>query len=278
MKRSSRVEVEVGLHLRVEVHGPEKAASAVVLVHGFMGSAASWGDLPQRLSADRRVVVPELPGHGGSDRPTAPSMYRVPRIARMLQRVAVAVDADDADWLGYSMGGRIVLAGAAEGVLSPRSLILESTSPGLETEALRAARRTADEALAGRLEQGRLERFVDDWLQLPLFSSLALLPDAVRERERRLRLSNDPVALAAALRGGGTGMQRSYWSALAALSCPSLLLTGDEDRKFSALADRMSAMMPDARRGRIAGVGHAVHVESPSAWQDAVERSLSLSG
>lgn len=266
--RSHRLEVDDGLHLHLVDHdGGASVAPPLVLVHGFMGSTESWGDLPARLSRRRRVIVPDLPGHGRSDRPRSPDRYGVPEIAGALARMAEGLHLGAADWLGYSMGGRIVLGGVAEGLIDPRRLILESASPGLETEAERTERRAADERLARRLEVEGIEPFVEDWLARPLF---ATLPPEVRQRAGALRRANDARALAACLRGGGTGAQRSYWRDLARLEVPTLVLTGGRDAKFTRLGDRMAAALSAGRRESVPGAGHAVHVEAPADWERAV--------
>lgn len=268
------VEVEPGLELRVECRGRRAAGHPLVLVHGFMGSAAAWGGLPARLARRRPVIVPDLPGHGGSDAPHDPEAYAVPRVALMLGRLARTLGVPEADWLGYSMGGRIVLAGAAEGALSHRRLVLESSSPGIAADEDRAARRRLDEARAAELLDDGLEAFVAGWLDMPLFASQRRLPEAVRAAERARRLAGDAVALAACLRGGGTGCQPSYWSALEGVAAPTLLLTGGADAKFEAVADAMAGRLPGARRTTVLGAGHAVHLETPGAWLDAVEAFL----
>lgn len=261
--------------MRVEFREGTATRETVVLVHGFMGSAVAWGDLPDRLARRCRVVVPELPGHGGSDAPHDPAVYAVPRLAAMLGRLAHHVDAADAVWLGYSMGGRILLGAVAEGVLSPRHLILESASPGLATAAERSERRRLDEVRAASLEGGGIEAFVDGWLTLPLFATQRRLPADVRERERARRLAADPRALAACLRGGGTGSQPSYWSDLGTLPVPTLLVTGALDEKFRRLAAEMAVRLPRGRSWAVEGAGHAVHLEAPDAWLRAVESTLS---
>lgn len=267
MKQVGRVEVDEGLHLGFEVHGSDSSHPPLVLVHGFMGSAASWDDLPERLARRRRVIVPDLPGHGRSDRSVTPADYRVPRMAALLGRLAEHLRATGADWLGYSMGGRIVLAGVAEGSIAPRRLVLESSSPGLEQASDRAARCADDEALALRLETEGLAPFVDDWLRRPLFSTL---PAAARARARAVRIGNDPQALAACLRGGGTGSQRSYWEDLGRIQAPTRILTGGRDLKFTALGRRMADALPQGTLSTLAGVGHALHAEAPARWMAEV--------
>lgn len=260
-----------GVGLRAAVHGDPTPNPPLVLVHGFMGSAAGWGPLAARLAARRQVIAPDLVGHGGSWAPSDPAEYAVERVAERLARLAEALGASGADWLGYSMGGRILLAGVAGGVIRPRRLILESTTPGLEGEAERAERRAADEDRARRLVRDGIEPFVDGWLGGPLF---ATLPGAVRPRARAVRLGNRPEAMAAALRGGGTGSQPSQWPHLARITVPTLLITGDLDRKFTRLAHRMAAALPHAVPVSVAGAGHAVHLEVPEQWLEATEAWL----
>jgi pimeloyl-ACP methyl ester carboxylesterase len=61
-----------GSRLRYLVAGE---GDPLVLVHGLGGSAANWLALAPLLSPGRRLIVPELPGHGGSSPlPAAPSL------------------------------------------------------------------------------------------------------------------------------------------------------------------------------------------------------------
>ena len=82
---------------------------------------------------------------------------------------------------------------------------------------------------------------------------------------------NDPRSLAAALAGLGTGTLPSLWSDLGQLQLPVLLIAGERDTKFVDIARRMSGSLPDVRIAVVPDVGHAVHLEAPDAWADAVE-------
>ena len=168
------------------------------------------------------------------------------------------------------MGGRIALAGA---VLRPgrvSGLILESASPGLPGENERRARRRADDALAEGILRGGMEAFVDHWMGLPLFATQGKLPPKIREANRERRLKNNPEALAACLRGLGTGAQPSFWDDLPGLRVPTLVLAGEEDQKFSTLARRMAEMMQGSELRLIPRAGHSIHLENPFAWLAAV--------
>jgi 2-succinyl-6-hydroxy-2,4-cyclohexadiene-1-carboxylate synthase len=256
------------LRLFAEVRGD---GEPILLIHGFTGSAAAWGeDLLGGLAQAHRVIAVDLLGHGKSEVSSRPERYQVQELLQDLSQVLDALDIEKARWLGYSMGGRLALAGA---VLTPSrvsSLILESASPGLGSEGERKARRRADEALAEGILRGGMEAFVDHWLGLPLFATQGKLPSNVRARSREQRLQNTPEALAACLRGMGTGAQPSFWESLGDLSVPTLLMAGEEDGKFTGVAERMAARIPDATLRLIPKAGHAIHLENPFAWLAAV--------
>lgn len=260
-----KVKVADGLRLRVEERG---RGPATLLVHGFTGSVEAWGEsiLDGLVAAGRRVVAVDLPGHGRSDLPAGPRRVTMERLVDDLTAVLDALNLDRADWIGYSMGGRIALGAA---VLRPERvdrLVLESASPGLETEKERRARRERDEALARRILDGGIAPFVDEWLALPLFRSRERLPEETRRAERERRLRCDPRGLAAALRGVGTGSQPSFWADLAHLDAPTLLLAGADDPKYQALAEGMAELLPRAEVAVVAEAGHTTHLEAPAEW------------
>lgn len=242
----------------------------VLLLHGFTGSSRSWPTpLLNELSRKRPVLAVDLPGHGDSPAPS-PSDRSFPDTLDALVRLLDAEGMACADWIGYSMGGRIALAGALTYPDRVRRLVLESASPGLATPRARELRRSRDEALARRIEEGSMASFVDFWMELPLFASQKRLPEAVRHAGREARLRQAPRALAESLRALGTGTQPSYWPHLTRFPKPVLLLTGALDRKFEEMADRMGEALPAARRRTVPEVGHAVHLEAPAAWLEAV--------
>jgi 2-succinyl-6-hydroxy-2,4-cyclohexadiene-1-carboxylate synthase len=142
--------------------------------------------------------------------------------------------------------------------------VLESASPGLATEAERAERVRSDEALASRIEQIGTEAFLDEWEALPMFAG---------ERARPARVAHRASGLASALRVLGTGAQPSQWDGLAEVG-PSLLITGERDAKFTAIAAKMETMMPRALRRTIPGAGHAPHREAPEATARALATFL----
>jgi pimeloyl-ACP methyl ester carboxylesterase len=82
----------------------------IVLVHGLGGMASNWRLVAPELAADRRVIVPELPGHGGS----APleEAQNIDPYADAVLAVADAEDAVPAPWVGHSLGALVGLRAA----------------------------------------------------------------------------------------------------------------------------------------------------------------------
>jgi len=243
-----------------------------VLLHGFTGSSAAWGDaVVDGLSgAGLPPVLVDLPGHGRHRGDAAPDSFTLEATLAEVE----AAGTWPADVVGYSMGARLALHFAANHPPKVRRLVLESGSPGLATEPERAARREADEALAGRILDQGVERFVEEWEAQPVFEARRALPAETRARQRALRLLNDAGSLAASLRGVGTGALPSLWEALPGIDVPTLLVVGELDRKFVDIAREMSEALPDAHVVVVPGAGHTVHLERPAAWVEAVASFL----
>ncbi|HEX6673499.1 MAG TPA: alpha/beta fold hydrolase [Actinomycetes bacterium] len=243
------------LNTVVEGSGPR-----VVLVHGFTQTLASWEPLAGRLRQRWRVVRADLPGHGGSGAVRAD----LPGAAALLGEAGLGA------YLGYSLGGRVCLRLALDRPDLVRGLVLLGASPGIAEAGERAERRAADEALARDLERDGVAAFLDRWLAGPLF---ATLPAGRAGRDERL--GNSAAGLAAALRLLGTGAQAPLWARLPELAAPVLLVAGELDGKFAAIAERMAtAIGPRARVALVPHAGHAAHLEQPERFGDLVAAFL----
>ncbi|GAB4423493.1 MAG: 2-succinyl-6-hydroxy-2,4-cyclohexadiene-1-carboxy late synthase [Chloroflexi bacterium OHK40] len=250
----------------------ERAGSGppLLLLHGFTGSAAEWEALVPRLAPLREVLAVDLIGHGRSSAPADPARYRIERCVADLLALLDRLGHARADVLGYSMGGRVALQLAAHAPARVSRLILESASPGIASDAERAARAAADDALADQIEARGLEWFVDHWAALPLFASQeSMLPEA-RAALRARRLRGSARGYANSLRGMGAGRQAPLWARLPELAIPTLLISGELDAKYVAIGAEMAARMPAARHAILPGAGHAAHLERPEAFAQLV--------
>ena len=268
----TRVPLRPGFALNVDVGG---SGPAIVLLHGFTGSSRGWGEFGRILQQQFTTVAPDIVGHGHSDSPGDLDQYRMPQVVDDLVEAVRLAGWPRATWLGYSMGGRTALHVAAAHPEAVERLVIVGGSPGLATPEERAARVSADEALASRIETEGVPAFVDYWENIPLFASQRRLPAEQRAAIRAGRLACDPVGLANSLRGMGTGAQEPLFSRLGELRLPVLLLAGSEDEKFSAIARDMAKVIPNAAVEIVPNAGHAAHIDQPEACARPVLAFLS---
>ncbi|MCD6308898.1 MAG: alpha/beta fold hydrolase, partial [Candidatus Latescibacteria bacterium] len=108
---------ETGVLIGAEPYdaGPRDASCAVLCIHGFLGAANNFNELPSRIAETGRFVrVMRLPGHGTSprdlERVTADSLVQAARD----EVQALGKKHDRVVLIGHSMGGTIASLVAAE--------------------------------------------------------------------------------------------------------------------------------------------------------------------
>lgn len=235
-------------------HGAASDALPVLLLHGFAQDHRCWGPLGDALGARGRVLAVDAPGHGRS---TAPADLELPGTAALLAEVA-ATTGGPVDVVGYSMGGRTALQLLVDHPGTVRRAVLVGATAGITDGTERAARAEQDHATAERLEEVGLERFLGEWLALPLFAGL---PGWARFDE--FRRANTVEGLAASLRAAGTGSMVPLWDRLGQVDAEVLCLAGADDAKFCALGEQLAAALPRGEFEGVAGAGHAAHLEQP---------------
>jgi 2-succinyl-6-hydroxy-2,4-cyclohexadiene-1-carboxylate synthase len=242
----------------------------LVLVHGFAGSLRSWNDLTRHLERHFRLLLVDLPGHGGTPLPETAMTLR--ELGMALGEFVRSIAGGAVMMCGYSMGGRVALHTAIFSPQSISALILIGASPGIEDVRERKERQASDQALAEKILANGVEWFADYWGSLPLFASQKMLPADMQAELRASRLACDPQGLAYCLKNFGAGEQEFLGRKLHRLSCPVLLMAGALDEKFSRLSHYMAAAIGTAavRVVEIPDAGHAAHIENPQAVVRAI--------
>jgi len=252
------------------------AGPPLVLVHGWGGSASNWAVLAPDLARRRRVIVPELPGHGGSER-----VPRASTLAPYAETVAAAAEQEDASpapVVGHSLGGVVSLRlallrrGAVSGLVMASAAGISSSTP----QALRLM------TLAGFLKGGR---------KVAPFRHRIARSDRLKKAAFGYWFAADPPALSArAVHGFLEGHTRhtdtdTAWRALVkddprsdlhGIGCPALVLWGARDNQLP-----LDDAFDYARRLRaplriIPDCGHLLIGERPDACLDAIEGFLEM--
>jgi 2-succinyl-6-hydroxy-2,4-cyclohexadiene-1-carboxylate synthase len=248
------------------------AGRRLVLLHGFTQGPGSWDPLVAELDPSYEIVRVTLPGHGPAGSASAQARLAFETAAAAVaDAVAEVAGPEPATWIGYSLGGRLTLRVALDRPELVGSLALIGATAGIEEADARAARVAIDERLAAGLERKGVEQFIDGWLAQALFSGLSRSDAGVEERRM-----GTVDGLASALRLLGTGAQDPVWGRLGEISVPVLLMAGEHDSKFSALAFRMAAGIGEnAGISFVPGAGHAAHLERPQSVALILSRFLS---
>jgi pimeloyl-ACP methyl ester carboxylesterase len=246
----------------------------LLLVHGLGGAAANWLALAPLLLATRRLLVPELPGHGGSSAlPAAPSLNAyADRLGLVLEHEGLA----SAGVVGHSLGGAIalrlsirrpdavsalVLAGAAGISSGTRNARHALTITGIVKPGRKLAphrRRIARSDTLKRLVFGRWG--ASDPPALPAELAEAFLSGPARH--------TDTVSAAKAL------VRDDPRADLDRVRCPSLVLWGARDNQLPVEDAFDYARRLRARLRVIADCGHLLIGERPDACADAIEDFL----
>jgi 2-succinyl-6-hydroxy-2,4-cyclohexadiene-1-carboxylate synthase len=234
----------------------------VTCLHGFSQYGASWGEVVSLTGGGRRWLAPDL---------QATTLEgAVAEVLELWDREGVALS----HLVGYSQGGRVALYLACLHPERLATLTVISAHAGLEGEA-RAARLEEDRLLADRIEREGVDWFADYWASRPLFVGLARRGPAFLERLDSDRRRNDPRRLAVTLRGLGAGATPPFWGRLGAIEVPTLLLAGEEDERYAALALKLWVAIPGSRLEIVPGAGHAVHLEQPEVTARLLDAHLS---
>jgi pimeloyl-ACP methyl ester carboxylesterase/putative sterol carrier protein len=245
------------------------SGAPVVLLHGLGATNASMLTTVAALAPGHRVIAPDLPGFGDSDKPEAaydPAFY-----SRWLLAFLDALGVPEASLVGNSMGGRIALEAAltAPERVSNLALLAPSMAFRRFRQAVPLVRTLSPEwgALPLPLLHAQVRMFVRR-----LFARPERLPDAwydaaADEFLRVFRTPRGRVALFAAARQiylekpfGKNG----FWTRLAGLRVPALFVWGDRDRMVPCgFAKHVEALLPEARSVVLEDAGHVPQFEHP---------------
>jgi pimeloyl-ACP methyl ester esterase len=247
------------------------AGPPLVLVHGWSFASGIFVEEAARLARTRRVVVPDLRGHGRSS-PGTP--FGLADLAGDLALLADRLDLERAVVLGWSLGAQVALAALPRLRRRLAGLVLVAPTPrftngddwphGLPAQSV--------EVLAHRVRR-------DPARAVARFQEGAFVPGeldpAGQARVASLRAALPPPDAAAALAGLDLLAREDLRAALPAVDLPVLVLHGDRDPICPVGAGRATATaIPGARLVELPGAGHAPFLSRPDPFRDALASFL----
>lgn len=240
----------------------------IVFLHGFTGSSRDFLALPDSIISNYRCLIPDLPGHGKTQVIENEINFNTAGQITLLKEWLDSLRQSKFHLFGYSMGGRLALQFAVKNYHQLHSLILVSTTAGID-EVARTARVKADNELAEKILDSNPRDFLTAWLAQPLFKGITDSQDITKEVLRRLPLQ--PSGLAWSLKYFGSGVMPSVWHQLINIKTPTLVIAGSKDQKYLALASKLVDLIKNSRL-KVLPTGHAPLIESPTLlWKQVAE-------
>jgi len=246
----------------------------LILVHGLGGAAANWTELVPLLVRRHRLLVPDLPGHGGST-----ALPAVAGLEPFADRVALVAEREamlPAPVVGHSLGGMVVLRMALRRPEDVPALVLAAAA-GLSVGNVWGRNMLSVFSI---IRPGRFAaRYRSRVSRSPLLRRLVFGFVSVADPAG---LTDEAVEgfLAAQLLHTDVG---SAWRALQAddpreeldaIRCPVLVLWGAEDVQLPLDDAFEYARRLRARLRVIPGCGHLLIGERPEACDRAIEDFL----
>jgi pimeloyl-[acyl-carrier protein] methyl ester esterase len=242
------------------------AGEPVLLVHGWAYASGVFDDLAADLARTRRVVRPDLRGHGRS----SPGPLTLAALAGDLAGVAAALALERAVVLGWSLGAQVALAALPRLGARVRALVLVAATP----------RFTAGEGWPHGLPAQSVEVLAHRVRRDPARAVARFREGAFAEGERDgaagARAAGRCAALpvpdpAAALAGLDLLAREDLRGALGAVAPPTLVVHGGRDPVCPPGAGRaLAAAIPGARLAELPGAGHLPFLTRPAAFADAL--------
>ena len=253
--------------LSYAVHGP-RDGPAVLLIHGFPFDRAMWRfQVGPLTAAGYRVVVAELPGFGRTEEvgATAPALDSVDAMARELLRLLDRLRIAKVTVVGFSMGGYVALALAAQAKDRLAGLVLIDTRAEADSEEARQKRDATIASVQAQGTRGLAMAMLATQLSEGTRASERLLAEEVRA----MMLRQPKATVVAGLKAMRDRPDRR--DLLPTLSCPVLVLVGEHD-KVTPL-DSAKTMLGASRKGELKVIEGAAHL-SPMERPDDVNEAL----
>lgn len=249
------------LYCRCVGHGPDR-----VLLHGWGLHAGIWEPVLDSLAARARLHLYDLPGHGHS---VACSAFTLEEACAALAQTAP----EQADWIGWSLGGMVALEFAARYPQRVRRLVLIASNPRFVTASDWPHAMAPDvlESFARALDTD-----YSDTVQRFLALVARGAPDNSVLRTLRNALRRAPLPTAAGLRGGLEILRSADLRArLGAVSVPVLLMGGARDTLVPIAALRgLAQLHSNVRLHEFADAGHAPFISHVQPFVGALTEFL----
>jgi 3-oxoadipate enol-lactonase len=235
-------------------------APTLLLFHSLLSDRASFDRVVPRLAQSHRVIVPELPGFGGS-KAVGGGLAAV--ADRMAEAVKDAAEGYETIVLGNGYGGFVALQMAIRHPTIADRLVLADCGAAFSASGREAFRNMAAATRARGVSA------ITDVAMRRLFAPdyQARHPDLMRDR-RDAFLKSDPDVLQAAC---AALAELDLRGELSKVKLPVLVVVGEHDEATPPpMSQELAAMLPNARLKIIPGCAHVPQLQAPELFLQTI--------
>lgn len=235
-------------------------ANVVLCVHGLTRNSRDFDELAEALSADYRVICPDIPGRGDSDWLKNPADYDYTTYCRVICDLVSQLATPNINWVGTSMGGIIGMMIAAMPQSPIRKLVINDVGPFIPKAALQriGTYLSFDFHFQNTSEiENHLREIHAPFGPLTDAQWAHMATHGGRQDEHgQWQLKYDPAISVPFKELADEDI--SFWEIWDAIGCPSLLLRGENsDILLKHTAEEMTRRGPKTDLIEFKNIGHA---------------------
>jgi 3-oxoadipate enol-lactonase len=254
------IEVNGG-HIDVAEAGDGKP---LLLLHSLLADRNVFAPIVPALARTRRVILPDLPGFGGS----SPAGFTATEIA---DRIAGLFDAMEltagTDVLGNGFGGFVASALAIRHGERFNRLVLADTGVAFPEEGKASFR-----VMASRVREAGMAAIVDTALKRLFPEAFIAANPAIAAERRAALLKMDPEIFAKVCEALA---ELDLRDDIGKIGNPTLIVVGSVDAATPPpMSRQLAEMIPQAELVELEGLGHAPMAQDPAAFLKAISGFL----
>ena len=243
--------------------GDEGKGFPLVLVHGFLGSSKMWEPQINFFKNNFRVITPDLPGFGKSNK--AKSHNSIQSIANLLMDCFEEKKIDKFYLLGHSMGGMIVQEMAKKYGNKIVKLICYSTGPRGEMPGRFESVDQSRENLKKKGLEITVKNIAKTWF---VRKENAKYFDICIEAGKQTSTKAADDALIAFKNWNGVDTLKN-------IKNETLIVWGDQDKSYNL--EQIKTLEKSIKKSKLVifkNCAHNVHLEQPDQFNNAIKNFL----
>jgi 2-succinyl-6-hydroxy-2,4-cyclohexadiene-1-carboxylate synthase len=220
----------------------------VVCLHGFLGQSYDWELLELESNLSAKITYPNLL----TDPKTIQPFWNWAQIFN-------ETVPSDSLLMGYSLGGRLAMHAVLDNPQLYKGVVIISSHYGLENTEEKKTRLKKDQAWATKFRNTKWESVIQEWNLQPVFSNDSHVFDRHEKEYSR-------EALARSLEVWSLGTQDCLRHQLEQLTTPVLYVVGEDDTRYSGLAQDLQLRHRDSNIWIARQSGHRVPWQQPKEF------------